>query len=302
MNTIRLSGVIPPLVTPVDAQGKFAASAMQALLERLIAAGVDGVLVLGSTGEFSQMDCPTRRDILTQVVEQVRGRIPVLVGIGTPSTQETIELGRHAMAAGAAAAMVINPYYTPLSEANLSAHYRDVAANVAMPLFLYNYPGMTGQDLSPALVKELALSCKNIVGIKDSVDSIAHTRQIILEVKPLRPDFMVFSGYDDQMLNTLVLGGDGGIPGTANFAPEVACALYQAFKRHDYEAMFAAHRRIAALMSIYGVDTPVFSAVKEAVRMVGVAIPDAVLPPARTLDGKGRECVAAVLKSGGLAV
>ncbi len=302
MKTIQLSGVIPPLVTPIDAQGNFSVSAMQALLEHVIEAGVDGGLALGSTGEFSQMEAAMRRDLLVNVIEIVRGRIPVLVGIGTPGTQETIALGRHAREAGAAAAMVINPYYTPLSEANLAMHYREIAAKVDMPLFLYNYPGMTGQDLSPALVKDLALSCENIVGIKDSVEAIAHTRQIILEVKPLRPDFMVFSGYDDQMLNTLVLGGDGGVPGTANFAPEVACALYQAFKRQDYAAMVTAHRRIAALTAIYGVDTPVFSAVKEAVRMAGVKIADAVLAPARGLDAQGRARVAAILKSAGIAV
>jgi 4-hydroxy-tetrahydrodipicolinate synthase len=302
MKNIQLSGVIPPLVTPIDAQGNFSVTAMQALLEHLIEAGVDGVLALGSTGEFSQMDSATRKAILVKVIEIVRGRIPVLVGIGTPSTGETITLGLHAKEAGAAAAMVINPYYTPLSEAYLAMHYREIAAKVDMPLFLYNYPGMTGQDLSPALVKDLALACENIVGIKDSVEAIAHTRQIILEVKPLRPDFMVFSGYDDQLLNTLVLGGDGGVPGTANFAPEVACSLYQAFKRQDYAAMFAAHRRIAALSAIYGVDTPVFSAVKEAVRMAGVNITDAVLAPARGLDAQGRAHVAAILKSAGIAV
>ncbi|HXP98334.1 MAG TPA: dihydrodipicolinate synthase family protein [Telmatospirillum sp.] len=302
MNKIRLSGVIPPLVTPVDEQGRYVASAMRAMLEYQIAAGVNGVLVLGSTGEFSQMDIAMRKDILEQVIEDVGGRIPVLVGIGTPSTRETIMFGQHAKAAGATAALVINPYYTPLSEANLSAHYREVAANVDMPLFLYNYPGMTGQDISPSLVKELALACENIVGIKDSVEAVAHTRQIILEVKPLRPDFMVFAGYDDHLLNTLILGGDGAIPGTVNFAPEVACALYQAFRRKDYEAMFAAHRRIAALTAIYGIDTPVYAVVKEAVRMVGVAIPDSVLPPARKLGANGRDRIAAVLRSAGIAV
>ncbi|WP_158240838.1 dihydrodipicolinate synthase family protein [Telmatospirillum siberiense] len=297
MINVRLSGVIPPLVTPVDAQGKFDAAAMRALLKRQIAAGVNGVLVLGSTGEFSQMDVAMRKDILEQVVAEVGGRVPVLAGVGTPSTRETIALARHAKSVGVAAALVVNPYYTPLSETHLLAHYREIADGVDMPLFLYNYPGMTGQDVGPALVREVALTCPNFVGIKDSVEAMSHTQQILLDVKPERPDFMVFSGFDDHLLPNLILGGDGAIPGTANFAPEVTCGLYQAFLRRDYPSMFAAHRQIAALMAIYRVDTPVYGPIKEAIRMTGVSIPRDVLAPARELDTKGRERVAAILKA-----
>jgi dihydrodipicolinate synthase/N-acetylneuraminate lyase len=297
MKKAHFGGVIPPLVTPVDERGNYAGEAMERLIDRVIDAGVHGVLVLGSNGEFSEMETAMRNEILSHCVAHVKGRVPVFVGIGAPSTRETIELGHHAESVGADAALVVNDFYSPLSQDKLAGFYRDVAASIDLPLFLYNYPAMTGQDLEPKLVRELALSCENIVGIKDTVDASAHTRQIILEVHEERPDFIVFPGYDDQMLNALLLGGHGGIAGTANFAPEVACALYAAFVQKDYPATIARQRQISALVAIYSVDTPPYGAVKAAIRMTGVDIPAAVLPPARPPDARGIARISAILNA-----
>jgi 4-hydroxy-tetrahydrodipicolinate synthase len=301
MTKPRFAGVMVPLVTPFDEQGSYADGAMDRLLDYVIGAGVHGVLVMGSTGEFSEMNATTRKDILAHAIAHVRGRVPVLAGIGANSTRETVELGHHAQSVGAAAALVVNPYYTPMSRDKLYGFYRDVAASVTLPVFIYNFPGMTGQDLEPNLVKDLAFTCENIVGIKDTVEAPGHTRQIIQEVHAERPDFMIFSGYDDQLLNALMLGGHGGFPATANFAPEVACGLFRAFHEGDYPATIALHRRIAALVAIYGVDTPSYSAIKAAMRLRGLDIGPGVLLPDRPLDTQGIAKVSAILKLAGIS-
>jgi dihydrodipicolinate synthase/N-acetylneuraminate lyase len=300
MRKAHFAGIIPPLVTPFDDRGSYAGEAMERLLDRVIGGGVHGVFLLGSTGEFAEMDAVMRKAILAHCIAYVKGRVPVFVGIGASSTRETIELGHHAEEVGADAALVVNDFYSPLSREKLAGFYRDVAASIDLPLFLYNNPAMTGQDLEPSLVRELALSCENIVGIKDTVDAPAHTRQIILDVHAERPDFMVFAGHDDQMLGALILGGHGGIAGTANFAPEIACALYRAFQQRDYPATIARQRQISALVAIYGVDIPSYGAVKAAIRMTGVDIPASVLPPARPLEAQGVARISAILNSAGI--
>lgn len=155
--------------------------------------------------------------------------------------------------------------------------------------------------MGPELALRLTRACDNIVGIKDTIDVVAHTRRLILEVKGHRPDFAVIAGYDEHLLNTLALGGDGGIPATANFAPQLACGLYRAFRDGDFPTAFAAHRAIAALAPIYEIETPFFAVIKEAIRRTGLDISGAVLPPARPLTPELAARVGEVLKAAGIA-
>ncbi len=288
-------GVIPPVPTIFDDQGQFDPLGMGRLLDHLIDNGVNGVLVLGSAGEFSHMDRAMREEIAAFAVKHVNGRVPVLFCVSMPGTQETIRYAQHAKDVGADAVLIVNPYYAPLSQDALYQHYKQIAASVDLPQMLYNYPAMTGQELEVELIQKLAFECPNIVGIKDSVISVSHTRQIIVDVKYQRPDFMVFCGFDEHMLNTLALGGDGAIPACSNFAPQILCGLYQAFCKGDYEKALAFHRQIGKIASIYSIDTPFYGVIKEAIRQSGVDISTAVLPPARPLSEAGKQKVAELL-------
>ena len=145
---------------------------------------------------------------------------------------------------------------------------------------------MTGQDLNVELINKLAHDCENIVGIKYSVVSIFHTRQIITTVKAVRPDFMVFAGYDEYLLDTLILGGDGAIPATANFAPELCCGIYRAFEDNDLRAAIVLRRRLAQLVEIYDLEPVYFGVIKEAMRMTGLDISTATLSPITPLGHK----------------
>lgn len=297
MHTPKIKGVIPPVPTIVDDAGCLDEKGMALLLDRVIASGVDGMLILGSGGEFSHMSPALRKQVAEFAVRHTAKRLPILLGIGACSTAEVIDYGRHAQELGVDAVLVVNPYYAKLSRDALVRHYDAIAAALDIPIILYNFPALTGQDLTVDVIKELALRHPNICGIKDTVDTISHTRQVIVDVKSERPDFLVFSGFDEYLLDTLLLGGDGGIPATSNFVPEICCGIYHAFLDRDFDKIVELERRLARLSPVYGLDSPFFGLVKESIRLTGSDISTAVLAPAQRPTAEIKEQLLKVLRS-----
>jgi 2-dehydro-3-deoxy-D-pentonate aldolase len=287
--TTKFHGVIPPVPTILHEDGRIDEKGMGNLIDFLIDSKVDGLFFLGSGGEFSQMSVELRKELAEFVTSYINGRIPVLIGTGTPSTKETISLSLHAQEIGADGIVVINPYYWPLTEESLFQHYAEIAENIDMPIMLYNFPALTGKDLSPEFVLKLVRAFPNIVGIKDTVDAVGHTREMILTVKSEKPEFAVFSGYDDHFLNTLSLGGDGSIPLTASFVPEYSTGIYQAFKQGNYGEAIEFHRKLAPLPLLYKLDSPFMNVAKEAIRLRGIEISTDVLAPVRALSNEKKE-------------
>jgi len=290
MNNTKFQGIFPPMPTFFDAGHNLDEDAQSKMIDQLIHAGVQGILILGSAGEFFCMNEHERKQVTEFCLKYINGRVTTFVNTGACSLKETIALTVHAAENKADGALVINPYYSPLSEDCLFRHYMDVADKSPVPVLLYNFPAMTKQALSVELVARLAAANGNIQGIKDSVSDILHTRRIILEVASRRQNFSVFSGFDEQILNNLALGGAGGIPGTANFAPEIAVGLYQAFIDGKFEKAHELHRVIAGLSDVYGIETPYFGTLKEAVNMRNGIKSDApVLPPSQPLSATGNQ-------------
>ncbi|MBG9813727.1 dihydrodipicolinate synthase family protein [Priestia endophytica] len=287
----KFQGVIPPIPTILYEDGRIDVMGMGNLIDFLIDSKVDGLFFLGSGGEFSQMSTELRKEVAEFATRYVNGRVPVLIGTGTPSTKETISLSLHAKEIGADGIVVINPYYWQLTEESLFQHYAEIAETIELPIMLYNFPALTGQDLSPEFVLKLVRSYPNIVGIKDTVDAVGHTRELILTVKSEKPDFAVFSGYDDHFLNTLSLGGDGSIPLTATFIPELSVGIYQAFKQGNYGQAIELHRQLAPVPLLYKLDSPFMNVAKEAIRLRGVEISTDVLAPVRSLSDEKKEQV-----------
>jgi 4-hydroxy-tetrahydrodipicolinate synthase len=282
-------GIIPPVSTIFDEEGNLDRQGTAQLIDYLLKAGVDGLFFLGTGGEFSQMSMSLRKEVAEYTTNYVNGRVPVLIGTGSTSTEEVITLSLHAKEVGADGVVVINPYYWPLSEENLLEHYSKIAEAIDLPILLYNFPNLTGQDLTPDLVLQLASRHTNIVGIKETVDTAGHIREIILKVKAVRPDFSVFAGFDDHLFNTLALGGDGAISASANYAPELTIGIYEAWNRKDYEKAVELHRRLAPLPLMYKLDSPFVSVIKEAIVMRGLPVSTHVLPPASGLSEKKKE-------------
>jgi len=282
--TVQFSGIIPPVSTLFTADGKLDEQGSAALIDHMIDAGVDGLFFLGSGGEFSQLNTAERKAIAEFAIAHVKGRVPVLIGTGGTNARETIELSQHAQQAGADGIVVINPYYWKVSEANLIRYFEQVADSVTLPVILYNFPALTGQDLTPQLVKTLVDSRANIVGIKDTIDSVAHLRSMVLTVKAAHPQFVVLCGYDDHLFNTLLLGGDGAISASGNFAPQVSVNLLQAFRDGDLARAAQYHQTLLQIPQMYQLDTPFVNVIKEAISLCVRPVSTHVLPPAGPLD------------------
>jgi 2-dehydro-3-deoxy-D-pentonate aldolase len=284
-------GNIPPVPTIWTETGELDRPGMGRMLDFVIAGGADAVFCCGSAGEFSQMSEARRREVAEFAVAHVADRVPVLIGVASCSTEQAIGFGLHAKSIGASGVVAVNPFYALLLPDNIMLHYRRLAAAVDLPLILYNFPALTGQDLSPAMIRQLALECPNIVGVKDTTDTARHIREVIRTVKPVRPDFAVYAGFDEYMLETLIMGGDGCFPSAMNFAPHIPAGLWQAFQARDGARMVELQRLLCLCPPMFGLESPFYAVVKEAAKMVGVDISTHVLPPAVPLTDEKREVV-----------
>ena len=291
MTGVAFQGIIPPVPTIFDETGRFDEAGMARLIDHLARAEVDALFFVGSAGEFSQMTGEQRRQVASFSVRHLAGRKKALVGVGSSSTDEAIRLGLHAQECGADGVVAVNPYYAILGEQNIHDHYLRLARALDVPLVLYNFPALTGQDLSPPLVLRLATECEGIVGIKDTVDTVRHTRDLLRIIKPARPDFAVLAGFDEYLLETLIMGGDGGFPSSANFAPQLACGLLRAFRERDGRRLVELQALLARVPPVFALEQPFYAVLKEAIRMAGVEISTYVLPPAAPLSEEKRGLV-----------
>lgn len=293
-------GNIPPVPTIWTPDSRLDRGGMARMLDFVIAGGADAVFCCGSAGEFSQMSEAQRFEVAEFAVSHVAGRVPVLIGIASCSTEQAISFGRHAQSIGASGVVAVNPYYALLLPENILQHYRRLAAAVDLPLILYNFPALTGQDLTPVMILQLAQECPNIVGVKDTTDTVRHIRDVIRIVKAVRPDFAVYAGFDEYMLETLIMGGDGCFASTMNFAPQIPVGLWQAFEQRDGAKLIEQQRLLCMCPPMFGLESPFYAVVKEAARMVGVDISTHVLAPAAPLSAQKRDQVRECLLEMGL--
>ncbi|MCE4050889.1 dihydrodipicolinate synthase family protein [Bacillus sp. Au-Bac7] len=296
----KFKGIIPPVSTIFDEEGKLSEVEMGQLIDRLIEAGVDGLLFLGTGGEFSQMSREERLQTAEFAVRHVKRRVPVLIGTGSTNTREAVELSVHAQKIGADGVMVINPFYWKLTDDNLYGYFSKIAQSVDIPVLLYNFPNLTGQDLSPEFVARLVDDHPNISGIKETVDSIGHIRDMIMQVKRKHPHFSVLCGYDDHLLNTLQLGGDGTISASGNFAPQISIGIYRAFLNGDLVKASILYKQLAILPQLYKLDSPFVNVIKEAIKQCGLDISTYVLPPSAPLNEKKISQVKEILAEAGV--
>jgi len=242
-NPFRLRGVFVPLVTPFDKRGDLDTAALEHLVDYLIEAGVHGLFVGGTTGEFALLSTSERKRLAEVVIDRTAGRLPVVVHAGAPSTRETIDLARHARGAGAPAVAVVAPYYFALSDVALVAHYTDVCEAVGdFPVLLYNIPQCTVNALGPQVAAEIVARCPNVVGIKDSTGNLSQT----IEYTTLRPDFQVAQGADGLLVAGLSMGIQAAVSGNANVFPELAREVFDAWWRGDQTAAREAQVRFDA--------------------------------------------------------
>ncbi|WP_046174547.1 dihydrodipicolinate synthase family protein [Domibacillus indicus] len=258
-------GVIPPVVTLFDEAGNLDLALNKRYIDELLSRRVDGLLLMGSSGEFSSLTVEERKLYVREMIKHINGRVPVMVGVGHSALKEVIELTHYAGEHGADGVLAVSPYYWELSEEQLYRFYSILASETSLPVFLYNIPMLTGQTLSVELIQKLAENHPNIAGVKETIGDFGHIRQVIASVKKVRPDFLVFSAFDDHLLPAQMIGADGSINGTAVFIPEVSVALFNAYQRGELHEAELQHRRLSKLMDIYSFGPAFFTAMKEAV-------------------------------------
>jgi 4-hydroxy-tetrahydrodipicolinate synthase len=237
-------GVAPPIVTPFDETDSVDYDEFAAHIDRLEAAGVDGIVSCGTTGERATLRPDEHRDVIEFAVEQTNPETNVIAGTGSSSTWETIELSAHAADVGADGLLVIAPYYSAPSDDHVVRHYRSVADAVDIPLIVYNYPGGAGYTLSADVVVELS-DHPNIAGTKDSTGDMGQINDLC--DRTADEDFDVMSGWDALAFPAISVGATGVIGIIGNIFPEDVCALVDAARNDDTETARRIHRRIVPL-------------------------------------------------------
>ena len=294
------SGLMPAMVTPFDERGEIDFTATEAVVERFVEAGVDGISPLGSTGEASHLTADERKRFAEEVTRIVAGRVPLLIGVGAVGTRETVELARHAEGAGADGLLVVSPYYWKVGEEALFEHFATVAEAVEIPILIYNLPVLTGVELSPSLVAKVAYECSNVAGLKDTVTEYSHIWNVLREVKPIKSEFSILAGFEDLILPSMLAGGDGSICGLANVAPELFVSLVRAVRNGDLGEAAQLHRQVLSLMSIGSLSDTPLGAIKLAMNVLGVPISPNVRGPALPASEEARGKVEDVLREVGL--
>ena len=294
------SGLMPAMVTPFDERGEVDLGAAEAVVERFVEAGVSGISPLGSTGESTHLAANERRRFTEEMVRIVAGRVPLVVGVGSAGTREAVELARHAQSAGVDAVLVVSPFYWTVGEEALFRHFAAVAEAVDIPVFIYNLPLLINTDLSASLVARIAAEYPNVAGIKDTTAQYTHTVEVLQEVKPARPDFSVLAGFEPLILPSMLAGADGSICAFANVAPELFVDLVKAAREDNLQRAAELHRRVLFLLTLGAASDPPISAVKLAMKMLGVPISPTVRGPALTIPEEAHEKVESVLREAGL--
>lgn len=264
---IHPKGIIPAVITPLTPEGKLNKNALRKLLGFLIAEGVHGLFVSGTTGEFYGLTPEEKREIFTIAMDEAKGSIPVYAGTNAITTRETVFLTQLAESCNVDAVSVLTPIFLSPDQDELYKHYRTIAENTELPVVLYNNPPKTGVSLSPATVSRLA-AIPNIVGIKDSSGDMTITAEYIRLTRG-QDDFSVLMGRDTLIYGALCYGAAGSIAACANVAPRLCVEIYEKFVAGDLQGSLDAQFALAPLRLAFSLGT--FPAViKESLNLLGI--------------------------------
>lgn len=286
-------GSIVALITPFK-DGKVDEKAFQSFVEWQVAQGTHALVPCGTTGESPTLSHDEHRRVVELCIEAAAGKVPVIAGAGSNSTLEAIELTRHAKEAGAAAALVVTPYYNKPTQEGLYQHYKAIHDSADLPIIIYNIPGRSVIDMSVATMARLA-KLPNIVGVKDATADL--TRPIRTRLA-IGPDFCQLSGEDATALAFNAQGGVGCISVTANIAPALCAAMQNAWAAGDLTEAYRLRDVLQPLHDAMFVETSP-GPVKYAASLLGKASADTRLPLVAVADST-REAVKAAMTGAGL--
>jgi 2-dehydro-3-deoxy-D-pentonate aldolase len=244
-----LRGVVPPLATPLRGRDQLDHIALARLVDRVVAGGVHGLFVLGTTGEAAALSTRLRRELVDLVVELVEGRIPILVGVSDTALVESLAAAEHAARAGADAIVATTPYYLPLEQPELLDYFRSLHDESPLPLYLYNMPGLTKTWISLDVIGA-AMELPNVVGLKDSSGDLAYFAEVAGQLGR-RPDWSLLIGPEMLMVDAIARGGHGCVGGGANVHPQLFVRLFEAVVRGDPSKADRLQEEVTQLSVLY---------------------------------------------------
>jgi dihydrodipicolinate synthase/N-acetylneuraminate lyase len=240
-----LQGIITPMVTPLQDRDTLDVAGLERLIEHILAGGVHGLFILGTTAEAPSLSYRLRYEVIERVCKQVKERVPVLVGITDTSFVESVNLSRKARDGGAQAVVLAPPYYFPAGQLELIEYLKHITAELPLPLYLYNMPSFTKMVFEPKTIRAVA-DFEGIAGIKDSSGDMIYFRQLQVLLKD-NPDFSLLMGREELLAETVLLGGHGGVCGGANLLPELYVELYNAACAKDLPKVEVLHQKVMKL-------------------------------------------------------
>ena len=289
----KLKGVVVPLGTPLTSDERIDEKGMRKLTRYVLDGGVHGVFVLGTMGGFAFLEDKEKTRAIEIVIDEVKGKVPVIAGTSDTSTKKVIKNARIAEKMKADAVAILPPYYGSLKQEQIINFYTKIAKEVNIPLFIYNNPSSTHNPVEPKTVFKLS-KLENIVGIKDSSQNFFNYQQLIRHFKDNK-DFSILLGTEFLITIGLILGADGVIGGLHNICPKIAVDLYSAVMKKKYERAYELQERLIKLWDIFKYGD-IWGGFEVALRFLGICDKVTAEPFRSIEDKKEVEKVESILK------
>jgi 2-dehydro-3-deoxy-D-pentonate aldolase len=256
---LPLSGIIPPLITPLIDNNTLDVAGLERLIDHLLTGGVHGLFILGTTGEATSLNYNLRKELIKRTSELVNHRIPVVVGITDTSLDGSLDIAEYAKSAGLDGVVLAPPYYVPIAQEEMREYLENIAPKLPLPFLMYDMPSCTKMHMSVETIKK----AKELgaIGIKDSSGDMAYLFSLIQEFKST-PDFSIIAGTELFLPDTILQGGHGAVAGGANLYPKLFVDLYNASLAKDFD-------RVALLREkVMMIDSTIFSVGKHKSRII----------------------------------
>jgi dihydrodipicolinate synthase/N-acetylneuraminate lyase len=242
MSGPKLQGIVPPMVTPLCARDDLDVPGLEKLIEHILAGGVSGLFILGTTGEGPSLSYRLRREVIERVCKQVGRCVPVLVNVTDTAFMESVDLARFAAGQGADAVVAAPPYYMPEAQPELLEYLDHLVPELPLPLYLYNMPSLTKVSYELDTLRR-AMDNPRIIGLKDSSGSMEYFCHAI-ELAKQRPDWPVLIGPEERLAEATLAGGHGGVNGGANIFPRLYVELFKAARAGDKKRTGELHEKV----------------------------------------------------------
>ena len=290
---LKLEGIWTPIPTPLTKQGRVDTDATRRLVDFHIEAGIDGLLPLGTSGEFALLQREERKALVDVVVDQADDRVPVVAGVSDPSIENVVQLSSDAKEAGADGVMATPPYYFTTTDEGHYHYFKTISETIDLPLLIYNIPEWTHSFVTPETVQRLADE-KHVVGMKYTEYNFLN---LIRFLKASRDKMSIFAGSDAMAYSNLEFGGAGAIIGSANVAPKVASKIFDHYKKGNLSGARESQERLLPVIMALGVGKYP-AALKEAMNLIGMQV-GPLKEPLQQLSTAEKRRVAELLRGGG---